>query len=100
MGGAATLPTRKVDASFAVRDTRTLGEEATEALAPQGSEVPTAPFVLVDVEGTQSRDRGGAEGVEFDSRWAFLGRASRHLFYAGGGWGVLKGRRGAKRYRF
>ncbi|CAN0324716.1 unnamed protein product, partial [Ectocarpus sp. 4 AP-2014] len=26
------------------------------------------PFVLVDVEGTQSRDRGGTDGMEFDSR--------------------------------
>lgn len=62
---AATVPTRKAGASFAERDARTLEKEGAEALAPEAS---ITPFVLVDVEGTQSRDRGGAEGVEFDSR--------------------------------
>ncbi|CAM9303581.1 unnamed protein product [Ectocarpus sp. 8 AP-2014] len=40
---------------------------ATAAEAAVPSAAPT-PFVLVDVEGTQSRDRGGTDGMEFDSR--------------------------------
>ncbi|CAN0292538.1 unnamed protein product [Ectocarpus sp. 6 AP-2014] len=40
---------------------------ATAAAAAVPSAAPT-PFVLVDVEGTQSRDRGGTDGMEFDSR--------------------------------
>lgn len=63
--GAATVSTRKAGASFAGRDATMLEEEEAEDLVPERS---ITPFVLVDVEGTQSRDRGGAEGVEFDSR--------------------------------
>ncbi|CAN0409153.1 unnamed protein product, partial [Laminaria digitata] len=43
------------------------GAEAAAAAAAVAAVTPT-PFVLVDVEGTQSRGRGGAEGMEFDSR--------------------------------
>ncbi|CBN78159.1 RHD3c, RHD3/Sey1 family GTPase involved in the ER-to-Golgi traffic [Ectocarpus siliculosus] len=44
---------------------------AATATAASAAAVPSAaptPFVLVDVEGTQSRDRGGTDGMEFDSR--------------------------------
>lgn len=38
------------------------------AEAAEVEAVTSTTFVLVDVEGTQSRGRGGAEGMEFDSR--------------------------------
>eukprot|EP00903_Cladosiphon_okamuranus_P005464 g5449.t1 len=38
------------------------------AAAAETAVPPPTPFVLVDVEGTQSRDRGGADGMAFDSR--------------------------------
>ena len=58
------------DATLAKRHERALGEPARKAPAPEAvlQEVPTTPIVLVDIEGTQSRDRGSADGVEFDSR--------------------------------
>lgn len=42
---------------------------STEGASAPASRPPTpaTPFVLVDVEGTQSRDRG-VDGTEFDSR--------------------------------
>ena len=43
------------------------GAAEAPAAAAAAAVAPT-PFVLVDVEGTQSRGRGGAEGMEFDSR--------------------------------
>ncbi|CAM9661121.1 unnamed protein product [Scytosiphon promiscuus] len=38
------------------------------ATSPRTGAAAQAPFVLVDVEGTQSRERAGADGLEFDSR--------------------------------
>ncbi|CAM9594971.1 unnamed protein product, partial [Hapterophycus canaliculatus] len=47
---------------------RTREVAAKKAAAPAPRAAAQAPFVLVDVEGTQSRERGGADGMEFDSR--------------------------------
>lgn len=47
------------------------GKAGKPKAVPAGSATTSGatPFVLVDVEGTQSRDRGSADGMEFDSRY-------------------------------